>query len=114
MHKIPLWAYLALALAISLGLNIFQAKDRWIQEAVAPIQQELDTLKVTDKAEDDIAALKKEHDTELQKVKDGNKNRSGKREVVYRDRVLTLPAAGCAPGADRVDSWNALGLGAKE
>ena len=114
MHKIPLWAYLALALAISLGLNVWQAKSRWIQEAVAPLQQQLDTFVATDKAEDAMGELKVKHDAEIQALKKENQSKSGKRQVVYRDRVLTLPAAGCAPGQDRVDAWNAIGLGAKE
>ena len=114
MYKIPLWAYLALALAVSLGFNVWQAKSRWIQEAVAPLQQQLDTFKATDEAEDKMSELKVKHDAEIQALKEENRSKSGKRQVAYRDRVLTLPAAGCAPGQDRVDAWNAIGLGAKE
>lgn len=104
----------AILLLLSGALNLWQAKEKWIADAVAPVKQELDVLKATDAAEDKIGELKKEHDVELQAVKKQNQGKAVKREVVYRDRVLTLPAAGCAPGADRVDSWNALGLGAKE
>lgn len=104
----------AVLLLLSGALNLWQAKEKWVADAVAPLQQELNTVKATDAAEDKIAELKIEHDAEIQKVKKENAGKAGKRQVVYRDRIQTLPAAGCAPGADRVDSWNAIGLGAKE
>lgn len=105
----PAWAVLTLALAASLGLNLWQAKDRWIKDATAPLQAKIDGLTATAGAEDKISQLRGEHDRELAQAREDAAANTGKRQVVYRDRIREVPVPFCPPGQDRVDAWNAAG-----
>lgn len=103
----PTWAILGLLLVVSLGFNLWQAKREWIEEATEPLQEEIDALQATARINNTIAALRARHDVELREARDNVQVVEGERQVVYRDRLVTLPAPTCAPGAERVDAWNA-------
>ena len=93
----PTWAILGLLLVVSLGFNLWQAKREWIEEATEPLQAEIDGLKVTARINNTIAALRARHDVELREARDNVQVVEGERQVVYRDRLVTLPAPTCAP-----------------
>lgn len=103
----PAWAVLGLLLAVSLWFNLWQAKREWIEEATAPLQDEIDALTASARMNDTIADLRARHDVELAAARNNVQVVEGERQVVYRDRLVQLPAPTCAPGAARVDAWNA-------
>lgn len=105
----PAWAVLGLLLLVSIGFNVWQAKSRWIAEAVEPLQDKIDGLTITAEANDKIAKLREEHDLELAEATATVITRTGERQVVYRDRMVEVPVPTCPPGQLRVDAWNAMG-----
>lgn len=106
----PAWVLLALLLLVSVVLNLWQFQRKAVADAVEPLQDQLEGFQATAKAEDKIIGLKAEHDEQLAKMETQLKKRATKREIIYRDRVTSLPSAGCAPGQDRVDAWNAAAM----
>ena len=105
---------LPVALLLSLGLNLWQAKDRWIQEATAPLEQQIQQLESTQAANNTVADLKTKDDAAGAKARGAVERRSEMRQQRYDVGMAKLTPVPCAPGADLVDTWNAIGQGASE
>ena len=106
LRIVPLWGWLALALAASIGGNLLQARAAIIEEATAPLERELTDLRHARQLESAMAeAAAAQHDQLLEDL-DAIAARGARVEVRYVDRVRQLPAPACAPGAQRVEAWN--------
>ncbi len=105
---------LPVALLLSLGLNLWQAKARWIQEATAPLEQKIDQLESTQAANNTVADLKVKDDQAGAKARSAVERRSEMRQQRYAAGMSKIAPVPCAPGADLVDTWNAIGQGASE
>lgn len=80
----------------ALGLEIARAQGR--ADALADAHQRSTLLA-------DLAAV---DNTQLLLDLRAIADRARERVTVYRDRITTIPAATCAPGADRMDAVNLL------
>ena len=80
----------------ALGLEIARAQGR--ADALADAHQRATLLA-------DLAAV---DNTQLLLDLRAIADRARERVTVYRDRITTIPAATCAPGADRMDAVNLL------
>lgn len=106
--KIQTILLLAVALALSVGINVAQFLAKYRADIEAPLVQEIEDRKQVDRVN---AAVSKARVADQRTIAD-LRRRIGERQVetvtVYRDRVRTLPAPSCAPGASRVAVWNSL------
>ena len=105
---------LPVALLLSLGLNLWQAKDRWIQEATAPLEKKIEQLESTQAANNTVTDLKVNDDKAGAKARGAVERRTEMRQQRYDVDMAKLAPVPCAPGADLVDTWNAIGQGASE
>lgn len=105
---------LPLALLLSLGLNLWQAKRFWIQEATAPLEEKIEQLEATQAANNTISDLKVKDDAKLTAARTGVERRANARQTRLSQAKSSGVVAPCAPGQDVVDTWNAIGQGASE
>lgn len=110
-YQPPLSLFLALGLFGSLCLNLFQFNKAAVEEATAPLKTQIAGMEHTADTNNQLAALGTKHQAELEEARAAAGEAQVLREVVYRDRIANVGPAKCAPGADRVDAWNAAALG---
>lgn len=106
LRIVPVWAWLAAALALSAFGNLFQLHRSMVAAELAPLQAQLAAAEEQDRIARALAAYAARDAeallTELRVIAD----RAKETEVRYVDRVRQLPAPACAPTAERVDAWN--------
>ena len=112
MNRLYLIAGLSLALCISLGINFWQILSRAVADAEAPLKAQLAAMEQADAINAAVAEARLADGRELERMRAAVVAAEGQTRAVYRDRIRTLPAASCAPGADRVAAWNAIAQGA--
>lgn len=110
-YQPPLSLFLAIALFGSLCLNLFQLNRDSVEKATAPLKSQIAGMEHTADTNNQLAKLGTQHQAELEAARAAAGEVQVRREVVYRDRVEKLEPAKCAPGADRVDAWNAAAIG---
>lgn len=105
--------YVAIALAVSVGANLFQ----W-RAAIIDVEQDHYEKQIIERdaiieahrsliaKQSLIAELKVYDDALLIDQLWKMSERSRERVLVYRDRVQQLPPLSCAPGQERVDATN--------
>jgi len=112
-------AILALALLVSLACNVWQFGRAQAMAAridtrdalalqVAFSQGRADALADAHQRSTLLADLAAADNTQLLLDLRAIADRGRERVTVYRDRITTIPAATCAPGADRMDAVNHL------
>lgn len=119
MTAVRVIIFLTLALVGSVGLNVHlygqvriaaaraQVTDAFATE-VARAQGRADALAETHQRSTLLADLATLDNTQLLLDLRAIADRGRERVTVYRDRITTIPAATCAPGADRMDAVNQL------
>lgn len=107
---IRLVAGLALALLVSLAVNVHQFAERRVARAVAPLEATITTLQGAAREADAVRAARVAAEAQIATLQDQLRAAQADVEVRYVTRIREIPAPACAPTAARVAAWNELAL----
>lgn len=110
MNRLTVIVVLAIALCASIGLNVSQFLHHFRAEIEAPLVAQVEAYAVADTLNAAVAKARARDLATIARLQGELATRQVETVTVYRDRVRTLPAPSCAPGADRVAAWNTLAL----
>jgi len=105
-------AGLGIALLLSVSVNLFQLVSYVKHSTAEPLKQQLAVYEQTAAVNIAVAKQRAVDDIALQKAVAAATRVEIQTVTKYRDRAAALPAPVCAPGADRVATWNIFATGA--
>ena len=108
MNRLYVIAALAIALCISVGINIAQYRSDLIEDVTAPLQAQIDTYTVTERINVEVSKARAADGRELERLRRELATRQVETVTKWRTTVRQLPAPACSPGHERVAAWNTL------
>lgn len=111
MNRLYVIAALALALCISVGINIAQYRADLIEDVTAPLQAQIDTYTVTERINVEVSKARAADGRELERLLRELATRQVETVTLWRTKIEQLPPPACSPGHERVAAWNALAAG---